>query len=59
MQIFVLDYDPKKAASYLSDIHLNKMCLETAQILSSIMVVNHIDLVEGMPKPFNVRHPVI
>ena len=59
MQIFVLDYNPKIAASYLSDIHLNKMCLETAQILSSVMVINGVGLDEGMPKPFNINHPVI
>ena len=36
MNIFILDYDPKLAASYLCDKHIVKMCLETAQILSTI-----------------------
>jgi len=35
MNIFVLDYDPKKAAKMLCDKHVVKMPLETAQLLCS------------------------
>ena len=33
MNIFILDLDPKIAASYHNDTHVNKMILETAQLL--------------------------
>lgn len=36
MNIFVLDFDPRIAAQYLCDQHIVKMCLETAQILSTV-----------------------
>jgi hypothetical protein len=36
MNIFILDYDPVEAAKMLCDKHVVKMCLETAQILSTI-----------------------
>lgn len=36
MNIFILDNDPVKAAQMLCDKHIVKMCLETAQILSTI-----------------------
>jgi hypothetical protein len=35
LNIFVLDYNPVKAAQYQCDKHVVKMVLETAQILSS------------------------
>jgi hypothetical protein len=35
MNIFVTSLDPKKAASHLDDLRLNKMILETAQLLST------------------------
>ena len=59
MQLFVLDYNPEDAVKSLSDIHLRKMCLETAQILSSIMVNKGVPTCFNMPKPFNLKHPVI
>lgn len=37
MNIFVLDDDPFVAAQYHSDIHINKMILESAQMLCSVM----------------------
>lgn len=40
MNIFVLDRDPKKAAEFQCDKHIVKMCLETAQILSSALALN-------------------
>ena len=42
MQLFILDYNPKKAAQMLADTHVRKMCLETAQILSAILIKNAI-----------------
>ena len=35
MNIFVTSFDSKEAASHLDDLRLNKMILETAQLLSS------------------------
>jgi hypothetical protein len=36
MNIFIVDEDPKVAAEMLCDRHVNKMILETAQMLSSV-----------------------
>lgn len=36
MNIFVLDYNPKKAAEFHCDKHVVKMLLETAQILCAV-----------------------
>jgi hypothetical protein len=49
MNIFILDSDPVKAAQYLCDKHIVKMCLETAQILSTIS--------NGPYKPTHANHP--
>ena len=38
MNVFVLDRDPRKAAKMLCDKHVIKMCLETAQILSTAVL---------------------
>lgn len=59
MQLFILDREPTVAVQCLSDCHVRKMCLETAQILSSVMCLNHYDSLEDMPKPYNPKHPVI
>lgn len=59
MNIFVLDKNPITAAQMLCDCHLRKMCVETAQILSGVMLRRGIVLCEGMPKPQNINHPVI
>jgi hypothetical protein len=59
MNIFVLDKKPAKAATMLCDCHLRKMCVETAQILSGVMLRRGMELLEGMPKPQNINHPVI
>jgi len=40
MNIFVLDYDPKKAAQMQCDKHVVKMPLESAQILCSVFKPN-------------------
>ncbi len=36
MNIFVLDFDPQKAAMYHNDKHVVKMIVETAQLLCSV-----------------------
>ena len=36
MNIFAVDDDPTKAAQALADVHVVKMCLETAQIASTV-----------------------
>jgi hypothetical protein len=59
MNIFVLDENPAKAAQMLCDCHLRKMCVETAQILSGVMLRNGMELLENMPQPQNINHPVI
>lgn len=59
MNIFVLDENPIKAAQMLCDCHLRKMCVETAQILSGVILRRGMELLDGMPKPQNINHPVI
>jgi hypothetical protein len=60
MQLFVLDESPTLSAQYLADVHVRKMCLETAQILSSVCFNNGIELLStSYPKPYNPKHPVI
>ena len=38
MQLFILDHDPGRVPAMLCDVHVRKMCLETAQILSSVIL---------------------
>lgn len=59
MNIFVLDKYPASAVRMLCDCHVRKMCVETAQILSGVMIRKGMELIDGMPKPQNVYHPVI
>lgn len=59
MQIFVLDRDPAEAARALADTHVVKMCLETAQILSTILSIKGSDPDKSLPKAYNTNHPVI
>ena len=59
MQLFILDYAPRRAAGMLCDVHLRKMCLETAQILSGVLFLQGRDPSPGMPKVYNPAHPVI
>ena len=59
MQLFILDYAPEAAATMLCDVHLRKMCLETSQILSSVLHNRHIAPFPDMPKAYNPAHPVI
>jgi hypothetical protein len=59
VNIFVLDANSRKSAQMLCDAHLRKMCTETAQILSGVMLRKKLRLTSGMPKPQNTNHPVI
>lgn len=59
MQLFILDKNPILAVRCLCDCHVRKMCLETAQILSSVMFNKGITVDEALPKPYNPKHPVI
>lgn len=51
MNIFVLSTNPIEAAIYQCDKHVIKMCLETAQILSTVA--------GGPYKPTHVNHPCV
>lgn len=56
MNIFALDQDPVKAAKYHCDKHVNKMILETAQLMSTCLKSNGIsDPI--LYKQFNPKHP--
>lgn len=59
MQLFILDEIPERAAGMLCDSHLRKMCMETAQILSSVLYRRGRAVPEQLPKPYNPSHPVI
>ena len=59
MQLFILDRSPAAAAQMLCDVHLRKMCLENAQILSGVLLNSGKKLLPQMPKPCNAAHPVI
>jgi hypothetical protein len=49
MNIFALDMDPKLAAQYHCDQHVNKMILESAQMLSTVL--------GGEYAPTHANHP--
>lgn len=49
MNIFVLDFDPRKAAEYHCDRHVPKMILESTQMLSTVL--------NGPYKPTHQNHP--
>ncbi len=50
MNIFFLDYDPKKCAQYHNDKHVVKMILETAQLLCGV------HWVIGNEAPYKLSH---
>lgn len=56
MNIFALDQDPKLAAQFLIDKHVVKMCLETAQLLSTYCHIKSIKI-DSIYKPTHVNHP--
>ncbi len=47
MNYFHLDNDPKKSVQYLHDVHLRKMCTETAQMLSTSLWMTDCDFAES------------
>lgn len=58
MNIFFLDKDPLMAARYHHDVHLNKMILETAQLLSTAHhQLDGLDAPQGIYKQTHVNHP--
>lgn len=59
MNIFFLDKDQYKAAEYHHDIHLNKMILETAQLLSTAHhVLDGENARSDIYKKTHVNHPM-
>lgn len=56
MNIFVLDSDPKIAASYHCDQHLHKMVLESAQIVSTAMIQRGFHI-PGLYRQTHPNHP--
>lgn len=54
MNIFILDRNPKLATQYHVDKHVVKMCLETAQILST---TQNLCGVKSLYKPTHKNHP--
>ena len=56
MNIFYTDICAQQCAKNMCDIHVNKMILETAQLLSTAHA-EHGTWVEGMYKPTHKNHP--
>lgn len=56
MNIFMLDANPKKAAEYLVDRHVVKMCIEYAQLLSTAHFVLK-SWKDGMYEATHIHHP--
>ena len=63
MNIFVLDAHPTIAASYLCDQHVNKMLLESAQILSTVIhlrgLAKHASSSTRLYSPTHSKHPCV
>jgi len=66
MNIFFLDEDTLSAAEALHDVHLNKMILETSQLLSNthhinlsgfLQLSNYVTYRSGPFKPTHLHHP--
>lgn len=56
MNIFVTDTDPRLCAEMLDDVRLNKMIVETAQMLSTAIWLKGIHA-DGLYKPSHMNHP--
>ncbi len=56
MNIFYLDHNPTLAAQYQGDSHVVKMCLETAQIMSTVCYYYD---VPAKYKPTHQKHPSV
>jgi hypothetical protein len=57
MNIFVVDQDTYKSAQALDDLRLNKMIVETAQILSTAMHLRGYAGIDRIYKPTHQNHP--
>jgi hypothetical protein len=58
MNVFVCDKDPVKSAKYLADIHVVKMVLESAQLLSTVCAEKNIYF-NGIYKSTHKSHPCV
>lgn len=56
MNIFALDQDPAKAAAFHCDVHVVKMILESAQMLSTVLRGIGADC-PSLYKPTHAKHP--
>ena len=55
MNVFILDENPALAARYHMDVHVVKMVLESAQLLSTCFL--HFDIVGDKSKVYKPTHP--
>ena len=58
MNVFWLDEDPRQAARYHCDRHVNKMLVEAAQVLSTAARAHGYDA-EFLYRPTHADHPVV
>jgi hypothetical protein len=58
MNIFAVHDNPSAAAQHLCDAHVNKMILETAQIMSTVHAL-HDEHEDWMYKPTHKHHPSV
>jgi len=56
MNIFILDYNFKKNATYHVNAHVSKLVLETAQLLCTVAKLKGFD---APYKPTHVKHPAV
>lgn len=60
MNIFYIDKDPHKAAQAMTDKHVIKMILESAQLLSTahhVLGSNTKEYLEALYRPTHINHP--
>lgn len=58
MNIFILDEDPEIIAQYHCDVHVVKMIVETAQLLSTAHhILNDKEAISGIYKKTHKNHP--
>jgi len=57
MNIFVTSENPKKAAQYLDDKRVIKMCAESVQLLSTALYHHGVPLEQLPVKPTHTNHP--
>ena len=61
MNIFILDYDPRKSIQYHMDAHVRKMAIEYVQILSTALRTGLPDSpdLENLYKSTHIHHPCV